>query len=218
MTGSSAPPPARPATSSTLPCAQQPKPRPKITELINPKTTRPFAMPSMHPSDPKHLLTRHPHTPSPTDLPATDDLLHAFTGPIAPIRVGIPYKLGLLLAAVTMILLPVIYLALILLTIYAIYWYAVHASIIFDNPAGARIKLFIFLAPIFGGLTLLLFMIKPLLARRIRRSTSLALSRSEQLRLYKFVDLLCEAVRAPKPARINIDMDVNASASFAHGA
>ncbi len=68
-----------------------------------------------------------------------------------------------------------------------------------------------------AGPILLLFMIKPILARRARADRRVSLIRGNEPRLFAFVDAVCEAVGAVKPSRIDIDCNVNASASFRRG-
>ena len=71
-------------------------------------------------------------------------LLGGLAGRIEPVPVGIMYRLGLLLVAATMIVLPIVYLALIALAGYGVYWYAINATVMFeagvpaDGAAGAR--------------------------------------------------------------------------------
>jgi Zn-dependent protease with chaperone function len=60
-------------------------------------------------------------------------------------------------------------------------------------------------------------MIKPLLARAVDDSVPLTLRREDEPVLFEFVDRLCRAVGAPAPSRIDVDLAVNASASFRGG-
>lgn len=141
--------------------------------------------------------------------------------PIAPVRVGLTYRLGLLLVAAMMIVLPLFYVALIALAGYGVYLYAVHASVMITGSGvrgrGMLLLLILYLAPIIAGVFLVLFMIKPLFARRGQHAHPLTLSRRDEPLLFAFVDRLCEVVGAPRPARIDCDTTVNASASFRDG-
>ena len=49
------------------------------------------------------------------------------------------------------------------------------------------------------------------------RPEARALTRESQPVLYEYVDQICERVEAPKPSRIDLDCDFNASASFRRG-
>jgi Zn-dependent protease with chaperone function len=146
-------------------------------------------------------------------------LLGGLSGKIEPVPVGIMYRLGLLLVAATMIVLPIIYIALIALAGYGVYWYAINATGMFRAARGraAIIVLVAYLGPLVAGAILVFFMIKPLFARRQVTFHPLSVSRGEQPLLFAFVERLCEVVGAPKPSRIDVDTNVNASASFREG-
>jgi Zn-dependent protease with chaperone function len=145
---------------------------------------------------------------------------------IDPVPVGVTYRLGMLLVAALMILLPLIYIALIVLTAMGVYWYAVHATVIFTGlgrhagRGGGRaglLALVAYLGPLVAGGILVLFMIKPLFAKRPAGANPLSLDRRAEPLLFTFVERLCEVVGSPKPTRIDVDTAVNASASFREG-
>ena len=80
-----------------------------------------------------------PHCQQPTELnltappPAADrlsaaELLAAFGGPVPRTRVSFFYRIGLVLVTVTMVLLPLVYLALIAAAGWGLYYYATHFS------------------------------------------------------------------------------------------
>jgi len=60
-------------------------------------------------------------------------------------------------------------------------------------------------------------MLKPLFSRPAVRRKPQSLKREEEPLLFAFVERVCEAVHAPKPRRIDLDCQVNASASFRRG-
>jgi Zn-dependent protease with chaperone function len=148
---------------------------------------------------------------------AEQELLGALARPIAPVRAGLAYRIGLLLGALVMLLLPLIYMALVGVVVYAVYWHTVHDISIFETGGASRGKLLAYLGPILIGGILIVFMIKPLFARKRRKTHPLSLSRIEEPRLFAFVDRLCQVVGAPTPRRIDVDTAVNASASFEEG-
>ncbi len=78
------------------------------------------------------------------------------------------YLVVLAMVAVMMLLLPVIYVALIGLVGYGVYLHAVHDAWIMTTVKGRAVALvfLLYLLPIAAGLTLILFMIKPLFAPR----------------------------------------------------
>jgi Zn-dependent protease with chaperone function len=147
-------------------------------------------------------------------------LLAGLSGEIPRVRVRQRYKAGLLLAAGVMVILPVVYVGVICLVVYGVYLHAIYdTAIVTEGPQGrgAILTLFAYLAPILVGGLLVAFMVKPLFAKRAQRTAGYALSRSEQRLLYTFVDRLCMVVGARKPSRIDVDCQVNASASFRDG-
>lgn len=145
------------------------------------------------------------------------ELLSALSGRIEPVRVGAGYRLGLLLVAVAMLVLPLIYVALVTGVGCLVYWHAVHNVSVLDGRGGGRGRLLLYVAPLVIGAVLLLFMIKPLFARRPKRSDPVTLSVCDEPVLFAFVQRLCAIVGAPRPARIDVDCQVNASASFGGG-
>jgi len=73
------------------------------------------------------------------------------------------------------------------------------------------------IASVTVGVTVVLFLLKPLFAARPRSAKPFTIDRNQQPVFFAFVDRLCETVGAPKPRRVDVDTDVNASASFRGG-
>lgn len=146
-------------------------------------------------------------------------VLGAFQGTIDPIRVSLTYRAGIALVSLVMVMLPLIYLAIIGLTMYAVYWHATHniGMLVFVSGQGALVMLVAYLAPIVVGGLVVLFMVKPLFARAADDRSPVTLSREQEPLVFAFVDRICAAVGAPVPNEIAIDSQVNASASFRRG-
>lgn len=121
------------------------------------------------------------------------------------------------LAVVTcvMLILPVVYVGLVGLVAYATYYHAVYDVTIFSEVRNVKAALIGYIAPLLVGVIAVLFMVKPLFAPRRMNYAPQALNRRDEPLLFAFVDRLCDAVGAPRPSAIHIDMDLNASASFA---
>ncbi len=148
-----------------------------------------------------------------------EELLKAITGPIEPVQTPIRYKLALLLASLVMVALPILYVCVALAFAWVVYFHAVHSVVIFGEVRGRGIimAVILYIAPLVAGVTAVMFMFKPLFSRAPRRDEPTSLSRSEEPLLFDFVDRLCDAVHAPRPKRIDVDCQVNASAGFRRG-
>ncbi len=176
-----------------------------------------------------------PHCNQPTELdltpppavhfpnrPSAAELLAAFGGSIPRAPVSFFYRLGLALVSVMMIFLPVVYLAMIFLAGWGVYLYASHFSnLLKPMRGGSRIfvlQLALYFVPLFIGVVLVFFMIKPLFARRPPHAQPLAMNPGVESTLYAFIARVCELIGAPMPARIDLDCELNASAGFRRGA
>jgi Zn-dependent protease with chaperone function len=146
-------------------------------------------------------------------------VLSAFNGNIEPVKTSISYRIGILAVTVVMLVLPLIYIGLIALVGYGVYYHMVnHAGIMTSvRGRGAILAVLVYLAPLAIGGILVLFMFKPLFSRPTRFQRRRSLVRENEPVLFAFVDRICEAVGAAKPKRIDVDCEVNASASFRRG-
>ena len=144
--------------------------------------------------------------------PEASAILAGLEGRIARPPVRPLYRVGLVLVALAMVALPLLYVALVA-AVGAGIWLAVDAMTeSWKHPTAG-----IVIVSILGG-TVVLFLVKPLLAKPGRASARkpLALRRDRHPLLFAFVDKLCDAVGAPRPKEIRADCDLNASAGF-HG-
>lgn len=161
-----------------------------------------------------------------TQQPSTAEILAPFENArLAPTPPHPLYRLGLALVAVTMVLLPLIYLSLIVLLTYGLYLHANGQLIDLSEPAtystrgrrDNRGDVVLWLAPLVVGSIVLLFMIKPLFAPRAKPRTTFSLDPEQEPLLFEYVAKLAALVHAPVPKRIDVDTNVNASASFRRG-
>ena len=131
------------------------------------------------------------------------------------------YLVGAAVAAGVMIILPLIYLALIALVVWAALWHMVNNHWLFtesDLRGRALAGAFgLYLTPLIAAPIVILFLIKPFFAPRVDDAVPLSLEEQQQPLLFAFVHRLCEAVGAPTPRRIDVDVDINASAGFRRG-
>lgn len=161
---------------------------------------------------------------APTDEPARPaavNLLAGFEGLVPRTPTSILYHVGLLFVTVVMLLLPVLYVALIGTAIWGVSLYAWHfVFLIASMDGGARlflVKLMAYLGPLFIGVVIVFFMIKPIFARRPARAQPLCLNPAAEPTLYAFIAKICDLVGAPMPKRIYLDCQLNASAGFRRG-
>jgi Zn-dependent protease with chaperone function len=150
-------------------------------------------------------------------------VLNAFDGSTARTRVSVIYQLGLLLIALAMIVLPAIYLGLIALAGYGVYWHATeHTGLLTLAHSHSRhilaFRFLLYFGPIFAGPILIFFLLKPFLARESVQFESFMLSPSGEPLLFAFLGKVCDLVGAPVPKRVQVNAEVNASASFRRGA
>ena len=148
------------------------------------------------------------------------ELMDRLRGQVPAPAISITYRIALLLVMFAMLLLPVVYLLLIAAAGWGVVWYATHAAGMLTVVRGGRamiVVLILYLAPIVAGGLLVLFMFRPLFARRARPEVSITLQRQQEPVLFEFVDRSALLVGAPTPKRICVDYDVNASASFGGG-
>ena len=143
------------------------------------------------------------------------------TGNIRPVGTTLGYRLSLALVGLVMILLPLIYVAMIVGVGWGVWWHLVHdVGMLTDHKLRGKAALMVglaYVAPAIIGAVLVAFMLKPLLARRPKDPTPRSLRPEDEPTLFAFVNRICEAVGSPLPKRIDIDLQVNASASYRRG-
>ena len=146
-------------------------------------------------------------------------ILSALKGQIEPVETSSNYRQGIFIVTVVMVLLPLIYLGIIALVGYGVYYHAVNHGEMIDaaRGRGKGIAVLAYVAPMVMGAFLVLFMLKPIFARAASTSKKRVLKPLAEPLLFHFVHSICDAVRAPRPKSIEMDCDVNASASFRRG-
>ena len=135
-------------------------------------------------------------------------------GSIAPAPTGLLYKLGAMLNAIAMLLLPALYLGIVGGLGWTLYSEIFGESTLVDRSdlGQDRDGWYVFL--LVGGAITLVFLIKPLFSRRKKSAPPVEITRARQAGLFALIDEICALVRAPRPRRVFVDMQVNASASF----
>ncbi|HEX2474993.1 MAG TPA: hypothetical protein VHK01_09610, partial [Lacipirellulaceae bacterium] len=147
------------------------------------------------------------------------ELFAAFREPFPRYRPRISYRAGILLISLTMVVLPLVYLAFIALVGFGVYYHAVNHTWLLEMGRG-RSRAFVALvyaAPLIAGPIAVFFMFKPLLARPSRQERYRSLRRESEPLLFAFIDRICDEVGAPRPKRIDVDCTINAGAGFRRG-
>jgi len=142
----------------------------------------------------------------------------AFSDTIAPTAISGSYRLGLLAVTIAMILVPMLYLLLIAAVGWFLVWHVTANTWILRGSGGAQWRFLGYITPAVVGATLLFFMVKPIFARRVHRAEPVRVLEKEQPVLHALIREICRQVRAPFPARVYVDCQVNASASLKGGA
>jgi hypothetical protein len=148
---------------------------------------------------------------------STDEVLSSLQDDIDPIEVSRSYSIGLLFVSAIMMLLPLLYIALIVLIGYGTYYHATeNIHIIVDMRIWEKLALliFVYILPLVIGTILTIVMVKPIFAPRKMEDQSISLNPYKEELLFDFVRRISEIVRAPMPIRIEINCDMLASARY----
>ncbi|MGD8640212.1 MAG: M48 family metalloprotease, partial [Gammaproteobacteria bacterium] len=144
------------------------------------------------------------------------DIDKAFTDHLPRFEPSFAYKAGIVGVGIIMVLLPIVYLALIMVVGYGV----LHHSIVntgWMGSFGYKLGTVAYITPIIVGVTIILFMLKPLFARPVDEPKTTNVDPLQEPLFIHFVSKVALAVGAPRPKQILIDCDVNASASFHRG-
>jgi len=170
---------------------------------------------------PTELVAAAVEEPAPPAALTIGEVVSAFSASVPRTRSSFFYQIGLLVVSVAMLALPLIYLAMIGLAVWGVYAWAIGfwpwLGSIRGGPRLYVFKLIAYLGPLFAGVVLVFFMIKPLFAKRAPRAQPLALNPAAEPLLFAFIQQLCRTVGAPRPARIDIDCQLNAAAGLRRG-
>ncbi|WP_165251297.1 M48 family metallopeptidase [Paludisphaera soli] len=145
-----------------------------------------------------------------------EEVRAAFRGAIPPKKLPASYRVWALIVACVMVALPLIYVGIVTAAGYAMYWHATHNHVVFQTMRGKAAALSYF-GPLLVLGIVVLFLAKPLFARRGRSAAGMSVTREEEPALFALVDGVCEAVGSPRPVRVDVDCRVNASAGAEHG-
>lgn len=148
---------------------------------------------------------------------ARDSILDALDGVAARRRPPLSYRLSLMLVSLVVVLMPLIYAGIVAALGWGVYWYGANGGEILEGLENSRAYVFVRFGPLIVGTVLVFFLLKPFLARPAKGPEPTSLDPEDEPFLFDFVDQLAEHLGAPAPERIDVNLDVNASASFANG-
>jgi Zn-dependent protease with chaperone function len=140
--------------------------------------------------------------------------LEAFTGSISRTKIRPLYSVGLAIVAFAMVLLPLIYIALIAMTAWLVLWHLKTNTWLFLGSGGVVLRLIAYFGPAITGGILVFFMIKPFFAAKAKTPDPITLDKEKEPLLFAFIQKICGLVGAPTPCQIDVDCQVNASASL----
>lgn len=192
----------------------------EANEIACPHCHELFVLPAARPMSPDSAWASEaaPGESSPL-TPA--DLVRAFRGRVTMPRPGAMYVLSLVAVAVGMLLLPMVYLGFVGALVAALGWFAVEWFPWVNRFTGGSylmpLKIVIYGAVLVVGGIVTFFLFKPVFARRGREPASLALNPTSEPVFFAFVYLISDALGAPRPARVDVDCRINATAGFRRG-
>lgn len=174
-----------------------------------------------------------PHCGATLDLPVPDPgisvssttlnastLATGFQGRLRPSTPSLRYRLSLLLAAIVLLALPLAYLGLIAALSWGLVWISTQSvRLVSHGGLGPGTLLLLFGAMLglcLGGMVLF-FLIKPWFVPKSRRGAPISLPRHSEPLLFAFVDMISDALGAPKPTQIEVDCRSNATAGYRRG-
>jgi Zn-dependent protease with chaperone function len=150
------------------------------------------------------------------NLLTEEQIKKALSSKIEPVRTTAHYRLWIALVAAIMVLLPLIYASIIALLVAGLVYHARHNVAVFESLGrgnnSLKVALAVYVSPLVVGGVVVLFMLKPIFARPAKREKLRVLDRESEPLLHTLVEGICAAVGSPRPARIEVNCDLNASA------
>jgi Zn-dependent protease with chaperone function len=161
-------------------------------------------------------VVEQPEAGSPPKIKLTRAVESYFSGSFEPTEVSLGYRIGLVVACLGMALLLAVYLGIIVLTAYAVYYHLAYDSGVVELSAN-YVTLFAYFWPLAAGAVLAFFMVKPIFAGQPEQPPRYSLTAQSDPDLFALISHICKLVRAPLPSRVDVDCQINASASFRRG-
>lgn len=156
--------------------------------------------------------------PASKDTYSRQQITAAFQSAVSLPPVSAEYRRKLIAVAALMILLPLVYVAIALTSVYGLFWLATGGrEVFFSTVRPGYLTLVVFGALFIAALLLTAFLFKPLFARTPRSLASVQIEPGREPVLFTLIECITEAVGAPMPEEILVDAEVNASARLTRG-
>jgi hypothetical protein len=124
------------------------------------------------------------------------------------------YQRALLGAAAALIGVLLLYAGLVLSIVGLTVWHGMAHTAFF---ARGGTEALLYATPLFLGIVVTLFLIRPIFASRPPPPPSQAITLEEHPRLFQFIGAICQEVGCQPPSRVEVNCDVNASVRFRQG-
>jgi hypothetical protein len=156
-----------------------------------------------------------PASPPGPKIPASRDelreqVLAAFKGELVPPRVSLLRKIGILLVASIVLVLPLFYIVSLGLLAYGLFWLA-------TSDFGRTLSPALFYLALAGGVLVVLCLLKPLVVPRRRVVRSYLLEAGDEPLLVELIDLVCQRVNAPRPKSIRLECSAFFGSAYRRG-
>ena len=145
-------------------------------------------------------------------LLSTDEIRSALKGPIPSVLVTRGYRIRLLGVLCGLVVLQFLYLLLIAAVGAASVFYLL--VVIGSGLQLNLITIVLYVGPPAAGLIAVLFLLKPVVIRPPRPPEPMLLLPEEHPELFTLIEGLCRVLGSPRPSRVQVDLQVNASASL----
>ena len=149
------------------------------------------------------------------------ELKAALAGPVPRQRISVLYQAGLLLVACFMVLLPLAYFGLAVLTGYGVYRYAVNAKEMFFSLGGnvylLLLEVILYVGPIVPGRGGGPFHVQTDPGAQPQTRATHRVESGPASAIYQFIAHLSDLLRISIPKRIYLSCDLNAGAGFERG-
>jgi predicted Zn finger-like uncharacterized protein len=148
-----------------------------------------------------------------------EEVMSGFRGKFQRPRTSFSYRLGMTAAMGAMLLLPLLYACFVAAIAWLVWLHLANNWVLiqYARGRGLLVAVMLYVAPAVAGAIAIVFMFKPLLARPAKQGRIRSLTPQGEPVLFEFVKRICDEVGAPIPKRIDINNEVNASASFRAG-